>query len=324
MIHCKIQPSQLETKLLKPRILTLALALAAGAAPASAHAAAAFDVAVTVDDLTVHGALPRGMSWTGIGRSHIATLKAHRVPQAWGFVNGKRIVEQPESAAVLDDWRRAGHPLGNHTYSHLGLSGAPSLQAWIDDATAGEAAIAARMANADWRVLRFPFLDGGADPARHDGAAAWLKSRGYRIADVSLSFDDWAYGDTYARCMDKGDQAAIAAMKAGYLQRVDAIIAATRALSQRVYGRMIPQVLLTHMGPWGAATLPDVLARLDAAGARYATLEQVQADAAYREPSPRAGNGMLMERRAQDAGIGLAGLPLAPPVGKLDALCRQE
>lgn len=147
-----------------------------------------------------------------------------------------------------------------------------------------------------------PVVDVARDPVRHAGAAAWLKAEGYRIADVNLSFDDWAYGEAYVRCMDKGNAdaiAAIAATRVGYLERVDAIIARTRALSQRVYGRMIPQVLLTHMGPWGAATLPEVLARLDAAGARYATLERVQADGAYRVPSPRAGIGMLMERRAR-------------------------
>lgn len=308
------------------RLLALAsLAFAAGS-PAHgadrAKAPARFDLAVTVDDLTVHGPLPRGSSWTGIAHSHIATLAAHRVPQAWGFVNGRRIAEQPASEAVLDIWRKAGHPLGNHTYSHLGLGQAPSLQAWIIDAKAGEAAIAARMAGADWRVLRFPFLDGGADQVRHDGAAAWLTSQGYRVADVSLSFDDWAYGEAYGRCVDKGDTAAIAAMKAAYLERVDAILVRTAALSQRVYGRMIPQVLLTHIGAWGAATLPDVMARLDAAGARYVTLDQVQGDAAYRAASPRAGNGMLIERRALDSGIDLAGLPAVPPVGKLDALCR--
>lgn len=315
------------------RLFSCGIALAAGvlaavpghcADPATSAAtrAGTFDVAVTVDDLSVHGSLPRGMSWRDIGQSYIATLKAHGVPQAWGFVNAKRIAEQPASAAVLDDWRKAGYPLGNHTYSHLGLSQAPSPQAWIDDAKAGEPAIAARMAGADWHVLRFPFLDGGADPSRHDAAAAWLKAEGYRIADVSLSFDDWAYTETYARCMDKGDQAAIAAMKAGYLQRVDAAIARTKALSQRVYGRAIPQVLLTHLGAWSAATLPEVMRRLDAAGARYVTLEGAQADAAYREPSPRAGNGMLMERRAQDRGIDLAGVPAVPPAGNLDALCR--
>jgi len=312
---------------LNRRILSYLVALAAGSLGAGATAFGAdaqprFDLAVTVDDLSVHGTLPPGTSWRAIGQSYIATLKAHGVPQAWGFVNAKRIAEQPASEAVLDDWRKAGYPLGNHTYSHLGLSQAPSLQAWIDDAKAGEPAIAARMPGADWRMLRFPFLDGGADQARHDGAAAWLKSQGYRIADVSISFDDWAYTETYARCLAKGDQAAIAAMKANYLDRVDAAIARTRALSQRVYGRMVPQVLLTHLGAWSAATLPDVMARLDAAGAHYVTLEQAQLDAAYREPSPRAGSGMLMERRAQDREIDIGGVPAVPPTGNLDALCR--
>jgi hypothetical protein len=312
---------------LNRRILSYLVALAAGSLGTGALATGAevqprFDLAVTVDDLSVHGTLPPGTSWRAIGQSYIATLKAHGVPQAWGFVNAKRIAEQPASEAVLDDWRKAGYPLGNHTYGHLGLSQAPSLQAWIDDAKAGEPAIAARMPGTDWRMLRFPFLDGGADQARHDGAAAWLKSHGYRIADVSISFDDWAYTETYARCMTRGDHAAIAGMKANYLQRVDATIARTRALSQRVYGRMVPQVLLTHLGAWSAATLPDVMARLDAAGAHYVTLEQAQLDAAYREPSPRAGTGMLMERRAQDGGIDIGGLPAVPPTGNLDALCR--
>jgi hypothetical protein len=111
-------------------------------------------------------------------------------------------------------------------------------------------------------------------------------------------------------------------MKANYLLRVDAAIARMRALSQRVYGRMVPQVLLTHLGAWSAATLPEVMAGLDAAGARYVTLEQAQRDAAYREPSPRAGTGMLMERRAQDMGIDIGGVPAVPATGNLDALCR--
>jgi hypothetical protein len=310
---------------LKTKLITAALALAAAATAIPAIAAdpvERFDLAVTVDDLPVHGPLPKGMDWPGIARDYIGTLKHHGVPEAWGFVNARRIAEQPASEAALDAWRRAGYPLGNHGNSHLGLSQAPSLQAWQDDVAAGEPAIAARMRGQDWKVLRYPFLDAGKDPARHDGAAAWLKGRGYRIADVSVSFDDWAYTDTYARCRDKGDQGAIAAMKADYLKRVDQTIARTRAVSQRVYGRMIPQVLLTHLGAWSAATLPDVMARLDGAGARYVALDTAQGDPAYRAPSPRAGDGLLMDRRAQDAGVKLDGLPAVDPVMALEALCR--
>ena len=299
-------------------MLVCALALAAGAASAADR----FDIAVTVDDLPVHGALPRGMSWPGIAQSYIGILKGHGVAQAWGFINASRLADHPASAPALDDWRRAGYPLGNHTASHLGLSQASSLQAWLDDLEAGEAAIAARMRGQDWRMLRYPFLDGGGEGERHDGAARWLQSSGYRIADVSISFDDWAYTDTYARCLDKRDVRAIAAMKLDYGKRIGQAIARTRALSQRVYGRMIPQVLLTHLGAWSAATLPDVMARLDAAGARYVTLEQAQSDAAYRAPSPRSGNGMLMERRARDAGVALDGVPAVDAPMPMETLCR--
>lgn len=41
-----------------------------------------------------------------------------------------------------------------------------------------------------------------------------------------------------------------------------------KTMSQAVYGRMVPQVLLTHLGAWSAATLPQVMEKLDAAGAR--------------------------------------------------------
>jgi peptidoglycan/xylan/chitin deacetylase (PgdA/CDA1 family) len=305
---------------LKSRTLLCALLLVGGAAGAAA--ADRFDVAVTADDLPSHGALPAGMTRAGIAQSYVDTLKAHGVPEAWGFVNAVAIGKEANSEAALDVWRRAGYPLGNHTYTHMGLTQAPSLEAWEADARAGEPALEKHMAGHDWHVLRYPFLDAGGVGARHDGALDWLTKRGYRIADVSLGFDDWAYTDTYARCVAKGDNAAIERMKASYYRRVDQQLARTKAMSQRVYGRMIPQVFLTHMGGWSAVTLPEVMKRLDAAGAHYVTLDQVQSDAAYRAASPRAGNGALIERRAQDAGIDLSGLPEVEPVGNLDALCR--
>ncbi len=280
-----------------------------------------FAVAVTVDDLPAHGPLPRGLTRAGIARAYADTLRRHGVPEAFGFVNARGLADEPDSAAALDLWRAAGYPLGNHTYGHLGLSQAATLDAWIDDAVRNEPVLAARMEGADWRWLRYPFLDAGAG-ARHDGALAWLHGHGYRIADVTLGFHDWAYSAPYARCLDQGDDAAIAAMRAGFLRRVDQQIARSKALSRRVYGRVIPQVLLTHIGAWSAATLPQVMARLDAAGARYVTLAQAQADAAYRDGGPRAGNGALMERRAKELGVDTAGLPEVEPVAPLEEVCR--
>ncbi len=305
---------------LKSSLLLCALALAG--ANALAEPGSRFDVAVTVDDLPSHGAKPAAISRADIARSHIETFKAHGVPEAWGFVNAVALVNDPGSDAALDVWRKAGYPLGNHGYTHMGLSGAASAEAWEADVRANEPTLEKYMAGNDWHVMRYPFLDAGGTGKRHDETLAWLKARGYRVAEATLGFDDWAYTDTYARCVAKGDQAAIDGMKTSYFRRVDQQLARFKAMSQRVYGRMIPQVLLTHMGAWSAVTLPEVMKRLDAAGAHYVPLDQVQSDPAYRMPSPRAGHGEMIERRAQDAGIDLAGLPAVEPVGNLDALCR--
>jgi len=82
---------------------------------------------------------------------------------------------------------------------------------------------------------------------------------------------------------------------------VDDGIARMKASSRQLFGRVIPQVLLTHVGAWSAATLPEVLNRLDAAGARYVTLSAAQADAAYSQ----AAGGNVIEGEAQRRGIAL-------------------
>ncbi len=284
---------------------------------AAAHAADPFDIAVTVDDLPVHGALPAGITRTDIVAAHVAAFKAHGVQQAFGFVNAGKLEREPGAAAVLDAWRAAGHPLGNHGFAHVGLSKAASLAAWQADVTSGEPAIAARMGGQDWHWFRYPFLDGGNTPALRAEALTWLAQLGYRVADVSVSFSDWAYTEAYARCADLGNDTAIGAMKAHYLRHVDKEIARMKAASRQVYGRMIPQVLLTHAGAWSAVTLPAVLDRLDAAGARYVTLAQAQADPAY----AAAAGGVVTERAAAAQGIALAPAVEDRSVD-LDGLCR--
>jgi peptidoglycan/xylan/chitin deacetylase (PgdA/CDA1 family) len=287
-------------KILKPFLCLIALTFAAPAA-----AAERFDIAITVDDLPYHGDLPAGMTRIGIAAQYLQILKAHGVPQAYGFVNAAKLAQTPGSDAVLDAWRAAGYPLGNHTFTHLNLDRAASLEAWQADLIAGEPAVAQRMAGLDWHYLRFPNLSTGATRERHDGAADLLAARGYKVAHVSVSFDDFAPSEAYARCMAKGDQATIALMEKDFLNSVGDEIARMKTVSRTVYGRMIPQVLLAHLGPWSVRTLPAVLDRLDAAGAHYVTLEQAQADPAYKESEAWLGGDAIMDRAARNKAIAI-------------------
>lgn len=302
-------------------VMHLACALLWGAACGTLQAepqAEPFDIAITVDDLPVHGELPPGMTRVGLAREHLRILKAHGVPQAYGFVNAGQLAREPDSVAVLDLWRQAGHPLANHGYRHLNLDRAPSLEAWQSDVVLGEAAVAARMAGADWHYFRYPELAGGDDAAKREGALRFLQQRGYRVADVSVGFSEWLYNAPYARCMAAGDNATVAAMRNQFLAEVERGIARMKTQARQLYGRVVPQVLLTHIGAWNAATMDAVLTRLEAAGARYVTLAQAQQDPAYADP----GGGMLMQRAADKAGVQLLAVAVDGPGLELQGLCR--
>lgn len=280
-----------------------------------------FDVAITVDDLPAHGALPPGVSRTDVARDYLAALKQHKVPAAYGFVNAVRIEQEPDSEPVLKMWRDAGYPLGNHTYAHKNINDSTpqEFQAAIE---ANEPILQRFMGNEDWHYLRFPNLSAGNTPERHNSIMAYLKAHHYRIADVSMSFSDWAYTDAYARCMAKGDAQAVSDMKTQYMQGVTASIVRARALSQQVYGRDIAYVLLTHEGAFSALMLPQVLTEFEARGAHYVTLDQAQNDPAYSAPSDHKGEGMLIERTAQEKGIDISKAPADVSIANLNGLCR--
>ncbi|MGN6364306.1 polysaccharide deacetylase family protein [Asticcacaulis taihuensis] len=287
----------------------------------SAQAQTGFDVAITVDDLPAHGSVPPGVSRIDVARDYLAALKAHNVPSVYGFVNAVALEREPGSGAVLDMWRAAGYPLGNHTYSHMNINSGP-LEAFEADLEKGEPAIRDRMKGEDWHYLRFPYLSAG-DDAHHAGIIAYLKAHQYKIADVSISFNDWAYTETYARCMAKGDSEAIESMKIQYMQGVKASIARSLMASQKVYGRQISHVLLIHEGAFTALMLPEVLTAFEEEGAHFVTLDQAQSDPAYSAPSAHQGEGLLIERTAKEKGIDLwSDAPPDVDISNLDGMCR--
>jgi peptidoglycan/xylan/chitin deacetylase (PgdA/CDA1 family) len=289
-------------------------------AAVNVHAQTRFDVAITVDDLPAHGAIPPGVSRIDVARDYLAALTAHKVPGVYGFVNAIHLKQEPGTDAVLDMWRAAGYPLGNHTYSHMNINSG-TLEAFEADLAAGEPAIRDRMGKEDWRVLRFPYLSAG-DDAHHTGIIAYLKAHKYKIADVSISFNDWAYTDTYARCMAKGDNEAIEGMKIQYMQGVKASIARSMIASQKVYGRQISHVLLIHEGAFTALMLPEVLTAFEEEGAHFVTLDQAQSDPAYSAPSAHQGEGLLIERTAKEKGIDLwSDAPPDVDISNLTGLC---
>jgi peptidoglycan/xylan/chitin deacetylase (PgdA/CDA1 family) len=185
---------------------------------------AAREVALTFDDLPVHGSLPVGMTRVDIANSVIHALQEAHAPPSYGFVNAKGLQQEPASVAVLQAWRGAQFPLGNHTFSHMDLD-TNSAESFEQDLNTNEPVLKEYMGSEDWHWLRFPFLHEGDDAAKHHAIQTFLDEHGYRVAEVTLSFGDYAYSVPYARCIAKNDQAGIVLdLESG--ERADALRAA--------------------------------------------------------------------------------------------------
>jgi hypothetical protein len=87
-------------------------------------------VAVTVDDLPVHGPTPPGVDRLAMTERLLAAFAAHRLPPVHGFANGKRVDDDPATEAVLRRWVAAGHQLGNPRGRTHRSTPPPSTPTW--------------------------------------------------------------------------------------------------------------------------------------------------------------------------------------------------
>jgi peptidoglycan/xylan/chitin deacetylase (PgdA/CDA1 family) len=222
---------------------------------------------------------------------------------------------------VLEAWRAAGFPLGNHTWSHMNLnqSIAKTFEA---DITRNEISLGEWMRDQDWHWFRFPFLAEGDTPAKTAAVRTFLADHDYKIAAVTMSFGDYRWNEPYVRCRAKGDAAAIALLEKSYLAAAEQSITYSAELSRKLYGREIPYVLLMHIGAFDAEMLPRLLKLYESQGFRFVTLREAQNDEFYRT------NMNLRKAFGSDTLEGAMAerhLPLparVAPAARLEAICR--
>lgn len=285
---------------------------------ALAGVAQAQEIALTFDDLPSHASLPPGATRITVIEGILAALREARVPPVYGFVNGFRLQTEPEAAPVLRLWREAGYPLANHTWSHLRLD---SAAAWTADVARNESLLVNLMGNGDWRWLRYPFLAEGAGEQRA-AARNWLAGHNYKIASVTMSFDDWAYNDPYARCMARGDTAAVADLERRWLAGADSALSYYRGLSRTLYGRDIPYVLLMHVGALDARMMPRLLELYRARGVRLVSLDEAERDPFYQDEIRSAASpaAATLENVMRQRGLPVP--PKAWNAGEIGQICR--
>jgi peptidoglycan/xylan/chitin deacetylase (PgdA/CDA1 family) len=306
--------------------LRLAALLAAFIFSVAGAAQPKLEIALTFDDLPVNGSLPPGMTPSALARDAVKVLKKHRIPPSYGFINARQLERDPDGARALQVWIEAGHPLANHTYSHLDLT-ANSVEEFQKEILRNEAPLlllAPARSKHDWRWFRYPYLHEGDTLEKRRAIRGFLAERGYRIAQTTIDWEDYLWNGAHARCVAKGDRESLAWLRTSYLAEAERWLRVQRDFSRLVWGRDIKHVALLHLGSFSPHILPDLFALLEREGWRVVTLEEAQSDPAYQSDPDvaSAGGGTLTELMMQAKAIAWPeGVP-DKPREKLRTICQ--
>jgi peptidoglycan-N-acetylglucosamine deacetylase len=249
-------------------------------------------VAITIDDLPAGSNLLPTPTVLEMTSKLLDTLRDQKVPVV-GFVNEKKLYrfgEVDQRIRALQMWIDHGFELGNHTYSHSSLNQA-GLRAWEDDIVQGENVIRLLLAqrNMKLRYFRHPYLDTGRDLQTRREAEAFLVTRGYRIAPVTLDAWDWMYATVYEDAKRRNDGAMQKQLLEDYLSHSDATFAYCEQLAKQTIGYEPKQVLLLHANELEGDHISKLLDLLRKRGYRFITLEDALSDQAYGLPDTYVG-----------------------------------
>lgn len=267
------------------RIVALAL-LASAILAARATAVEPRRVAITVDDLPwVEFNQSAALEVRGRHLQLIDALARHD-SKAIGFVNEDKLYQgaslQPERKQMLEDWLQRGLDLGNHTFGHVGLHATP-IADYEQAILRGETILRPLMQERDRELqwFRHPYLQAGRDDSVRERLQGFLDGHGYRIAPVTIDNGDWIFARAYVNALNAKDRRLATALRARFVDYIEAKFDYYEQQSKRLFGREIPQVLLLHASALNAAAMDELLKRCEKRGYVFVTLEEVLRDPAY-------------------------------------------
>lgn len=279
------------------RLLLAGLALAAALSPAAAQKR----IALSFDDVPRHA----GGFFTPDERTTklIAALETGKVEQAAFFVTPGNL-EKPDGKggeARIAAYVRAGHVIGNHSYSHKWLSRTPAAD-YIADIDKAAAWLRGRPGTRPW--YRYPYLDEGRrDLAKRAEVRSALEKRGLANGYVTIDNCDWHVDALAAKAKREGRTLDMPALRDLYVETLVGAAEFYDRIAREALKRQPVQVLLLHETDLNAMFIADVVAGLRKAGWDIVPIDDAYRDPiAAREPDGWFTNGGRIAALAQDTG----------------------
>ena len=243
-------------------------------------------VNLSVDDLTVvnYGITDTVFTY-GITTSLIQTFKKFGIP-AIGFVNEKKIYTDDELDSIkvkhLEMWVENGYELGNHTFAHLSYHQTP-FEEYTKGVVEGEIVTRPLLKkhNMELKYFRHPYLQVGLTSSAFDSLNQFLIEHNYTVAPITIDNSDWRFAKAYSDAFKKGDTELMEKIGMAYVDYMEEVLLYYEKQSEKLFGRVIAQTLLTHASYLNAQYLDDVMERYIKHGYEFVTMDEALKDKAY-------------------------------------------
>ena len=248
-------------------------ALGLGGVPAIARKPAP-QFSITMDDFHWHNAVK--LTATDRNQAILDTLHANSIKAAL-FVIGRNI-DSDEGKQLLSPWDKAGHLIGNHTYSHRNYNASDAvIEEYEKDILRAEALLK------DFphfrKYFRFPALKEGDTAAKRDRMREFLVTHGYRNGYVTIDNSDWAIDQRLTTRLKKDASAGVKPYRDFYMEHMWARAEYYDALARRVLGRPVKHTVLVHFNLLNGLFLGDLIAMFKSKG-----WQPVDAEEAFTDP----------------------------------------
>jgi peptidoglycan/xylan/chitin deacetylase (PgdA/CDA1 family) len=220
------------------------------------------EIAFTFDDPTTDGGAK--LTWNEVNERMLAALTGNKIKSIL-FVTGKR-VNSDAGQQLISAWDRAGHLIGNHSYSHMYFNASTdadgfkkvTLEQFEADALKNEPFI--RDYRNFARLFRFPYFKEGDTVEKRDGMRAFLQQRGYRIGRATIDASDWAIDARLNKRVQAQPHADLAGYREFFLQHIWERAQYYDSLAQRVLAQPVRHTVLLHHSALNALFLGDLIA----------------------------------------------------------------
>jgi beta-lactamase regulating signal transducer with metallopeptidase domain/peptidoglycan/xylan/chitin deacetylase (PgdA/CDA1 family) len=227
-------------------------------------------------------------------RLMIAKLAQYKIP-AVGFVTGSMISDgdkfYPVRANMVRMWRDAGLEVGIGNFKHIWFYNTP-----YDDYVAGveknEAVVKKMLAekNLPLKYFSYPYLNTGKSVEERDRFESWLNAQGLHSVKYTIDNQEWMYSYAYDMARSDNDVNTMTEVRVAFIKYMDKMFDHYEAYSQDMFGRDIPQTMVLTTSRLVADSADDLFGMIQKRGYNFVSMDEAQADEAYKTPENVIGN----------------------------------